>query len=173
MDTARDAQPRHALEAGFDRILMTARQALDGGHHHDALRLCEQVLAVEPLHAAAWRLRSKVAERQERISESLMCLRRALQAEPDRADWHHHYGRLCRRAGRLADAASALRTAIRLRPYRADSMVELGFALAAMGGRDDAQYWAARALQIDPDNPAAQALLEYTEDTSVPESDAA
>ncbi|MEM1446498.1 MAG: tetratricopeptide repeat protein [Planctomycetota bacterium] len=174
MKSAQPFRPRRALEAGLDAVLDTAERAHERGRHAYAQRLVEQVLALEPLHASAWKLRSRIAESDDRLMDALMCLRRALDAEPDRAAWQHQYGTMCRRAGRLADAASALRTAIRLRPYRADSMIELGMVLVAMGGRDDAEYWAARALQIDPDNREAHALLEFVVgEPQAPEFDAA
>ncbi|MEM8782177.1 MAG: hypothetical protein AAGE65_04900 [Planctomycetota bacterium] len=174
MKPANPFRPRRALEAGLDAVLETAQRAHERGRGAYAQRLCEQVLALEPLHAAAWRLRSVIAEDDDRLMDALMCLRRALDAEPDRAAWQHRYGAMCRRAGRLADAAAALRTAIRLRPYRAESMVELGMVLVAMGGRDDAEYWAARALQIDPANRDARALLEFVvAEPHTPEVDAA
>lgn len=174
MKPAPTFRPRRALEAGLDAVLHTAERAHERGRDAYAQRLVEQVIALEPLHAGAWKLRSRLAESDERLMDAIMCLRRALDAEPDRAAWQHHYGAMCRRAGRLADAASALRTAIRLRPYRAESMIELGMVLVAMGGRDDAEYWAARALQIDPENREARALLEYVVgEPQTPEFDAA
>ncbi len=160
-DNAPSFRRRRALEVGMDAVLDTARRALRRGHERSAERLTRQVLALEPGHAAAWRLLGQVAAAMGKPFDALGALTRALELEPDHAAWQHEYGVICRQVGRYADCAAAMRTAIRLRPYRAASMVELGMALVAMGGRDDAEYWAARALQIEPDNTEARALLEH------------
>lgn len=152
---------RRALEVALDAVLRTAGYALDHRHSRVADRLALQVLAIEPAHAPALVLRARIAATHGSIIEAVASLRRALQIEPDRAAWHHELGVLSRCAGRYADAAASLRTAIRLRPYRADSMVELAMSLSAMGVCEDAEYWAARSLQIEPKNKTARELLEH------------
>ena len=152
---------RRALEVSLDAVLDTAERALRRGHGRAAYRLVGQVLTLEPRQARAMELLSRIALDQGSVFDALAYLQRALEIEPDRANWHHAMGVMCRQTGRYADAAAALRTAIRLRPYRAESMVELALALSAVGVREDAEYWAARALQINPKLQDARDLLDH------------
>ena len=105
------------------------------------------ILAVAPDHPAALHYSGVLAHQESRDERAIERIRRSLELEPDRADWHSNLGIVLQDRLRLDDAAASYRRAIALDPNHANAHSNLGVVLRAQGrpGEAEASYRAAIA----------------------------
>jgi tetratricopeptide (TPR) repeat protein len=84
---------------------------------------------------------------------------RAIQLAPMNDEAHFFYGRWLLNIGRISDAVQQLRTAVDLNPTRLSVFDMLASAYWAAGNADKARETATNALNLDPSDAAAKALL--------------
>ena len=74
-----------------DEVLDRAEAALDQGRAHDALRLTEEMLAVDPLHAGGWFVRGDTLLVLGDLVQAADAFHRAAQLHPGHAaSWSSH-----------------------------------------------------------------------------------
>jgi len=84
-------------------------------------------------------------------------LREAIKLDPSRAPYHYHLGlALIRNPRTRRDAETHLSRAAELEPYNAQIRVKLGLLYKEAGLHKKAENYFREALQLDPDNRAAQ-----------------
>ncbi len=84
-------------------------------------------------------------------------LREAIKLDPSRAPYHYHLGiALIRNPRTRRDAEQHLSRAAELEPYNAQIRVKLGLLYKEAGLSKKAENYFREALQLDPDNRAAQ-----------------
>ena len=84
-----------------DEVLDRAEAALDQGRAHDALRLTEEMLAVDPLHAGGWFVRGDTLLVLGDLVQAADAFHRAAQLHPGHAaSWSSKVPSLDGRAGR-------------------------------------------------------------------------
>ena len=170
------------LEAGVDSILATSAKALAlddrlaeahasrglalslGQRHEEAIAEFEEAIALDPNSFEAHYFYARACVTQGKLERAATLFERAAENKPD------DYQALCllihiyRSLGRDRDSKSTARKAIE----RAESELTLhpenpraayfgANALAALGEKDRAKEWAARAAAIDPDD----VLIQY------------
>ncbi len=169
------------LEAGIDSILATSAKALAlddklaeahasrglalslGQRDQEAIAEFEEAIALDPNSFEAHYFYGRACVMQGKLERAATLFERAAENKPD------DYQSLCllipmyRSLGRQADMESAARRGIE----RAESELTLhpenpraayfgANALAALGEKDRAREWAARAVAIDPDDVLTQ-----------------
>jgi tetratricopeptide (TPR) repeat protein len=89
--------------------------------------------------------------------------RRAVDASPSDAGYHHLLGVFLARAGRLEEAEAVLRRAIRCKGCISEVFLNLGLVLRALERYPDARKCLQRALDIDPKYKEARKELSDIE----------
>jgi len=74
----------------------------------------------------------------------------AIEAHPERADWHYRFGLLLKAQGKTADAAEEFRRAVEINPDYVKAMVKLGLALKELKRDDEALQYLERAVVLEP-----------------------
>ena len=139
---------------------------LRAGLAEQAQQKAEAGLATQP-NDAQLRFLKGVAQSQRGQSEAASATFSALTQDfPELPEPYNNLAVLEAAAGRLDAARAALETALRLNPGYATAQQNLGDVYARLAGR----AWA-RALELDPANPALQPRLQILQ--QLPATDAA
>lgn len=96
--------------------LQAGIQHLQRGESAAAETVFQEVLNSAPDHADALHLLGLLRSRQERNTEALQLIERAISNHPRGAVFHHNIGGIYRKLGRFEEAERAFRQAIRLKP---------------------------------------------------------
>lgn len=132
-----------------------AEQIAAGLKHHQAGRLQDaadiyrQILAADPLHAAAMHLLGVVALQTGRPQAALEFIRRAVELNPAEAVFHNNLGNAYQGLGQAAAAIACYRRAIDLQPRYVDAHVNLGIALRGAGRLVEAIAQLRAALELN------------------------
>jgi tetratricopeptide (TPR) repeat protein len=89
------------------------------------------------------------------LAEAEAYYRRALAAQPNRAEAFLHLGDVLRAEGRLEEAVAAYRQAILLDPQFAEAYNDIGNVLGSLGKLSEAEAAYRQALVLKPDYPHA------------------
>lgn len=144
------------------RTQTTLRQALAyqrSGHLAEALRLYNEVLAVDPANAQALNFAGAAQLQIGNLAQGVELLRRATAADPHYAEAHRNLGIALREGGRLEEALAAHQRVLQILPDYAEGYNDIGIVLRKMGRLDKAAAAYARALDIEPDYVDAHANL--------------
>ena len=96
-----------------------------------------------------------------RTAEALKAYARALELRPDQQGIRGDMALALDAAGRRAEAIALLRESARLPGIGADQLVEIGSAMLYLGDFGEMHDVGRRALQADPKNATAYALIAY------------
>ncbi len=140
-------------------LLRRAAAAQQAARLGDAERLCRMVLAIDPGNADAQFLLAGIAAAQGRPAAAIDLLRRAIERNPQRTEYHGNLGAILGRLGRLDEAIRCFRQAIALAPAAAAGYLALGNALQAKGDRGAAVAAFRRAADVQPNCAAAHGNL--------------
>lgn len=132
-----------AEQRDIARAAAIAEQALAGGFEHPLL-----------LNVLATRL-----EYEGRLEEALQLLERALRLAPDDIGVRNALSLCLQRLGRPAEALQHVDRLLKAHPELAFAHANRGNALIAIGALGKAQQSHQRAIELDPDNLAAQGAL--------------
>jgi tetratricopeptide (TPR) repeat protein len=99
--------------------------------------------------------------RANKIPQAIAKLEKAIRIDPSYRDAHWNLGVQYTRVGRIADARAEFQKALDIGPPAAPLLVDLAFASAAAGEVPEALAFARKALALDPENVAAQLLLNH------------
>jgi tetratricopeptide (TPR) repeat protein len=132
-----------AEQRDIARAAAIAEQALAGGFEHPLL-----------LNVLATRL-----EYEGRLEEALQLLERAVRLAPDDIGVRNALSLCLQRLDRPAEALQHVDRLLKAHPELAFAHANRGNALIAMGALGQAQQSHQRAIELDPDNLAAQGAL--------------
>jgi capsular polysaccharide transport system permease protein len=99
-----------------DIAIHAAELLLRAGRIDDALNLLDEAACREPANPVLWRLISAGESERADIGLALAAIGRALELNPDNAEYHLHHGHLLYRLGDFAAAAEAFNRAVVLDP---------------------------------------------------------
>ena len=134
----------------LDQALAMAIQFQRRGQLAEAGEVYGAILAALPDEPTALHFSGLLAHQQEQSAEALARIRRSLELEPERADWHSNHGVVLKAEGRIEEAASAFRQAIALDPAHVNAHSNLGVMLRAQGLTEEAEVEYRRAIELDP-----------------------
>jgi protein O-GlcNAc transferase len=121
------------------------------GRYDDALRTCDQALAIQPEDPEALNHRGLTLKNLGRLEASLASYDRALAIDPAYADALNNRGNTLQRLGRFAEALASYDRALAQRPDDADALNHRGNVLQRLQRLDEALASYDRALAIRPD----------------------
>jgi tetratricopeptide (TPR) repeat protein len=131
--------------------LQFALQHQQQGRLHEAARLYQALLAVQPGHLEALHLLGVVAHQQGDHTRAALLIGRAIAGNPNNAMYHANLAEAFRALGQLDQAVASCRDALRLRPGYSEAANNLGMALLGQGKTDHALAAFAEALRLKPD----------------------
>ncbi|MBC8352347.1 MAG: tetratricopeptide repeat protein [Planctomycetes bacterium] len=132
-----------------------AHQLYESGDHIAANEICCTVLDTAPKTAAALRLRALIALHSDDALSAVSVLQKAIEIEPEIAEFHDLLGTAYRKLGEFADATACYRHAIQLEPNREQTLNNLGACLYDQGQIAEAISCHERAIAINPQLAAA------------------
>jgi len=121
------------------------------GALEQAERLYEQVLRVDPQHAAAWHLFGLVVHRCGRPEQAVDCISRAVSIDPSNAIYHADLATICHELGRLDEAIDSFLHAVELAPGHAHAHYSLGVILQKRGDNVGARLRFQQAVELHPE----------------------
>ena len=99
-----------------DQAIQLALDHHRAGRLQEAENIYSQITANVPNHADALHLRGVLAGQVRRYDLALDFIRRAIEINPNAAEFHQNLGIILSEAGKLDDAIPHLRRAIELKP---------------------------------------------------------
>ncbi|WP_433703888.1 hypothetical protein [Paraburkholderia sacchari] len=139
-----------ADDSGTHAALALADHHFDNGRTVDALRLYQDVLAVQPCHVHALHRTALAHFRCEERSLARDFLDRALNVAPEHAELWEHRGLIAALAGEHVVAEACYHRAIALSGGTASLHRNLGDVLKLAGRRNEACVHFEKALEFDP-----------------------
>jgi protein O-GlcNAc transferase len=119
-----------------------------------------EVLAAQPQHADALANLANLLQGQERYREAVLAYEKALAVRREfPAKFWRARGIALSELGAFADAEQSFREAVRLAPDRLNTQIDLGSMCIVQDKDDEAEAPLARALELDPVNVYALAML--------------
>ena len=100
-----------------------------------------------------------LAHQEGRSDEAVALIKRSLELEPDRADWHSNLGIVLRDRLQLDEAIAACQRAIALDPNHANAHNNLGVLLRAQGKPVEAEAAYRAAIRVSPEHSDAYTNL--------------
>jgi tetratricopeptide (TPR) repeat protein len=128
-----------------------SKALLDKGKLDEAMRLSEEVLALDPKDAVAQNNLGFALLDKGRVEEAISHLREAIAAQPNGPLPYFNLGRAFLKKEQFEVAATNFQTAIRLHPDFAGAYCNLGFALLRSGRVPEAVGNYEKSLALNPD----------------------
>jgi arylsulfatase A-like enzyme/Flp pilus assembly protein TadD len=155
------ADPKDRIELR-DR-LQEGELLLQAGRYSEAVRVFDQVLAVEPDSRFAV-LRSGIALlKSGRPQQAIPRLERSTELDPNRAEARYALADALMRTGQAELAAAQWREVVRLQPRRAEAWFNLAAASSQAGSSEEALAALRTAVEIEPNRPAMLTALARAE----------
>jgi tetratricopeptide (TPR) repeat protein len=149
---------RNQLQAGQARMQLATIEH-ESQNNADAERLFREVIALEPRYPDAhYQLGLLLAETESRLAEAAVELGQAAKLAPTNSRWQYNYGLASQQLGRTGDAEMALLQACQLEPRNADYLYALALLYFELQDWKNAQVWAERLVQVDPNQQYQQFL---------------
>lgn len=147
------------LDAQTVQQVVAAARALALGRAGEAAVQLGPALASHPEHPEVLRLHAGVLNLQGQSAAARTVMQRAVALRPLDALYHNTLGTVLGAVGDLDGAIRALRRACELGPGLADAWYNLGLMLIRCVRNAEATEVLRRAVDLDPDNTDARALL--------------
>ncbi len=148
-ESARQAEAALRERRGEAERLRSASERLV--HPEDALKLCEQALAIDPDYAQLHHRRGQLLQGMGRPGDALAAYDRALALDPSLAQAHCNRGGVLASQGKPEEALAACDQAIGIDPTYLQAWRLRGEVLQAQGRLPEALEAFDRALAGDPD----------------------
>jgi len=132
------------------------------GHHEEAVPLLAEAARLAPDDARAHYNYGTVLFATGRAAEAVPEFEAAARLDPSLIEARNNLGAALYSAGRPADAIPQFEAVLRVAPDP-DTWVNYGFALLRSGRQDEARAAFAKALEMQPGHPRAQAGLAEAE----------
>ena len=142
-------------------LVKKARQHLENGSLQEALRIYQDILAIDPEYSQALHDLGMIQFDAGNISEAILLLEKTTQHEDKRPDFHNNLGTVLKASGDLAAAEKAFRKALTLDRNLVPALVNIGSLLIERGRIPAALKALKRAIELAPENSTA--LSSYAE----------
>ncbi len=147
--------PMRAPSAGgarkrIDLSLGAADAAAQRGDYAEVVVRLEEVLSVDAEHVVALSNLGDALCFLGRYPEAERAYRKAVRANPKRADTHLKLGAVLHSRGDFAGAETTLRRAVKLEPRSPNPLCALGHTLSALNRTNDAKICFEKALRLKP-----------------------
>jgi len=142
-----------------DQALTRAQVAAQAKRLHEAMGICNDVLATSPDHPAAIALLGIVSAMAGDPERGIVLLRRAIALRPGNGSWHAHLSSLCRLTYKIEEALAAGQESIRLDPGNVEHLVNLSLVFTDADDREKATACLLRAIGIKHDHADAHLAL--------------
>ncbi|MBV9564411.1 MAG: tetratricopeptide repeat protein [Bradyrhizobium sp.] len=139
------------MNTATQQLFVRAIDAQRKGAVEDAKALYQELLRVDPSHAAACGNLGIIAVQQGDLIRAETLFRREIEFEPANSVGHTHLGLVLQQQGRWSEAVAAHRQAVKLDPKPAQAHLALGNALKGQGRLPDAAQCFLAALALRPD----------------------
>ena len=90
------------------KLVTTARQQLENGFVQEALRIYQDILAIDPEYSQALHDLGMIQFDAGNISEAILLLKKTTQHDDKRPDFHNNLGTVLKASGDLAAAEKPL-----------------------------------------------------------------
>jgi predicted O-linked N-acetylglucosamine transferase (SPINDLY family) len=137
--------PKH-----FDALYLLGMSEYRAQSYHEAERLLDKAVAVEPRSAKAHLNRGVVLYALQRFEEAAACYRRAIALDPGYAVAMNNLGNVCLVLNRLDEAIENYDKALAVKPDFANAWYNRGLALQQLRRYEDALASYDRAVFFDP-----------------------
>ena len=117
---------------------------------------CQQILDARPNHPDAVFLLGIIAATEQRYSDAVRLIQRAITLEDRLAEYHAHLGRCFAMLKRHPEAAKAAERALELGTADALTLDTIGVVFSMVGAHEKAVTAFRRAISKSPDNPGFQ-----------------
>ena len=133
-----------------DEAISIAIRLQQGDEWVAAGTIYRTILEAVPHHAGALHYSGVLAHQEGRGDEALVLIRRSLELEPERADWHSNLAIVLRDRLELDAAIAACRRAIAIDPEHANAHSNLGVLLKSRGQVVEAEAAYRAAILANP-----------------------
>jgi tetratricopeptide (TPR) repeat protein len=149
-------KPATGTSRGVQDRFLAAVQAEESGEKQRAIALYEEILEVNPRHAAAMINLGTLCFHQRQFGRAEQLYRRATEADPNYALAFFDLGNVLDEMGRIEESIAAYCKAVELAPRYADAYYNLALAYERRNaGRAALRYWQAY-LRLDNHGPWAE-----------------
>ena len=131
-----------------------------GGRVPEAIGQFEAALRIKPDDPRAHFNLGNALVQAGRIPEAIGSYEEALRIQPDLAEASNNLGVLLCRIGRVPEGIERIEAAIRAQPDFAQAHFSRGMAMLQAGRRDEAAAEFGKVLELRPNDPPAQRMLE-------------
>jgi len=119
------ALPLPENDPALDALLLQALEKHEAGDAHNALVICQQIIASNPAFSQAFHLSGLITAELGRLDMAENMLRRAIALAPLAVEYYNSLGFVLFRQNRLDEAATLFKEALHLRPDYDDAMANL------------------------------------------------
>ena len=133
----------------IEQAIARAEQAIAKKRFKEAENFCAEVLAVSE-HPAALAFLGYIATQGGDAERGVTLLSRALQLQPENANWHSHLGLAYRRVARLEEAKAVAERSVRLDAASAQYLVNLANIYIDLDDRERAVRCLLQAVGLQP-----------------------
>jgi Flp pilus assembly protein TadD len=140
----------------FDAIYRQATHAAAAQDFENAIRLYDQAIAVDPLHAEAYYKRGNALKTLGRLDAAILSYAQAIERKPDYAYAYCNRGVVQQALGLNAEALASYDKAITIEPSDALAHYNRGLVLQELSRWDEALQSYSRAIAINPEYADAQ-----------------
>jgi predicted TPR repeat methyltransferase len=144
--------PSKSPGGDIESLVTSAEQAVRAGRTADATRIYEQILELDPRHAAALRKLAWLNEEAGAHMRAVELLERLVESSPEDARAHQDLALALLRLGRRREAVAALGRTVALAPNYAPGHCNLGLALEECGDFATSAAELREALRLQPES---------------------
>ena len=146
--------------ADVESLMRMAREGLQGNDVPGALRKLDQLLAIDPDHGNALRLKGRILMMEGRHEEAVQPLSQLTELEPENIDACFSLS-VCHKHLRQHDQAiQAGEKVAQAQPGRIANLINLADSYRVTGQMERARELTQKALKLEPENPSARKLSE-------------
>ena len=151
----------HEIDSGdVDALFHLAAVLFERKQFPESLQMYREAVALAPDNPYLWLgLGSAYQANPGQLDESLRCLEKCVELQPDFADAHCRIGLVLSQLGRPSEAVAAYRRALELDPGSVDARNGLGNILQGEGRLQEAMALYKAALELSPDSASAHLNL--------------
>jgi predicted O-linked N-acetylglucosamine transferase (SPINDLY family) len=120
-----------------------------------ALDICQLIIAAEPAVSLGYHDRSIILQRLNRYEDALTSIDKAIELQPDSAEFHNDRGNVLYMLNRVGDALASYDKAIKCKPDYADAYNNRGNILYVLKREEDALVSYDNAIALRPSYAAA------------------
>lgn len=136
----------------YNRLLSRALSLMRKEDNAEAIKLCDQAIALQPTTATGYDYRSTVYHRMQEYALALEDAEKALEYDPENASYYHSRGVTLYEMGRYEEALKDDNKAIEYEPENARYYHSRAVTLHALKRYEEAMQDRDKAVAYDPEN---------------------